>query len=91
METFWNDLRYGLRTLAGNPHFSLAAIMVLALALPPTGSSSVSLMPSSFARFLSTSRTNSSGFSPVSRQTAEKLSTDVPHSNAWDIHLRACR
>lgn len=37
METLWKDLRYGLRTLAANPHFSLAAIVVLALGFVANG------------------------------------------------------
>jgi predicted permease len=37
MKTLWNDLRYGLRTLAGNLHFSMAAIMVLALGFAANG------------------------------------------------------
>jgi predicted permease len=37
MQTFWNDVRYGLRTLAGNLNFSLAAIFVLALGFAANG------------------------------------------------------
>jgi putative ABC transport system permease protein len=37
MDTFLKDLRYGLRTLAGNMHFSLAAILVLALGFAANG------------------------------------------------------
>jgi predicted permease len=37
METFWKDVRYGLRTLAGNLNFSFAAVMVLALGFAANG------------------------------------------------------
>jgi putative ABC transport system permease protein len=33
MEILWRDIRYGLRTLAGNPGFALVAIIVLALGI----------------------------------------------------------
>ncbi|MFZ0818489.1 MAG: ABC transporter permease [Candidatus Acidiferrales bacterium] len=37
MDTFLKDVRFGLRTLAGNLHFSLAAIFVLALGFAANG------------------------------------------------------
>ncbi len=37
MDTFLKDVRYGLRTLAGNLHFSLTAILVLAFGFAANG------------------------------------------------------